>query len=105
MSRSCVRKICQNVGTGGSHQPPVAGSEPVRARRPLEPGGERGTDPVSSSTRTGAGGLEPVTSKEGSLMMALNELVCAGNDVSQDKEDCIIRSLVINHTLARTEGS
>src|ERR1700739_4272764 len=27
--RSCVRKICQNVRTGGSHQPPVAGSEPV----------------------------------------------------------------------------
>jgi hypothetical protein len=50
--RSCVRKICQNVRTGGSQQPPVAGSEPVRARRPLEPAGERGTDPVSSSTRT-----------------------------------------------------
>src|ERR1700682_5846853 len=33
-SSSCVRKICQNVRTGGSHQPPVAGSEPVRARRP-----------------------------------------------------------------------
>src|SRR5689334_13894448 len=25
---SCVRKICQNVRTGGSDQPPVAGSEP-----------------------------------------------------------------------------
>jgi hypothetical protein len=52
MSCSCVRKICQNVRTGGSHQPPVAGSEPVRARRPQEPAGERGTGPVSSSTRT-----------------------------------------------------
>ena len=34
MPRSCVRKICQNVRTGGSEQPPVAGSEPVRAQRP-----------------------------------------------------------------------
>ena len=33
-------------------KPPVAGSAPVRARRPLEPVGERGTGPVSSSTRT-----------------------------------------------------
>ena len=33
-SSSCVRKICQNVRTGGSDQPPVAGSEPVRAQRP-----------------------------------------------------------------------
>ena len=31
---SCVRKICQNVRTGGSDQPPVAGSEPDRAQRP-----------------------------------------------------------------------
>src|SRR6266581_5069579 len=34
MPCSCVRKICQNVRTGGSYQPPVAGSEPVRAQRP-----------------------------------------------------------------------
>ena len=34
ISCSCVSKICQNVRTGGSEQPPVAGSEPVRARRP-----------------------------------------------------------------------
>src|ERR1700682_530546 len=34
MPCSCVRKICQNVRTGGSDQPPVAGSEPERARRP-----------------------------------------------------------------------
>jgi hypothetical protein len=27
--RPCVPKICQNVPTGGSHQPPVAGTEPV----------------------------------------------------------------------------
>src|ERR1700680_1366742 len=48
----CVRKICQNMRTGGSHQPPVAGSEPVRAQRPQEPDGGRGTGPGSSSTRT-----------------------------------------------------
>src|SRR5258705_9580113 len=100
---SCVRKICQNVGTGGSHQPPVAGSEPVRARRPLEPGGERGTDPVSSSTRTVAGALEPEPSKEGSWMMAQNDLVVAGIDVAKDKVDVCIRSLSLKRTFASTE--
>ena len=40
-------------------KPPVAGSEPVRARRPQEPVGERGTGPVSSSTRTVAWALSP----------------------------------------------
>src|SRR5258705_5752222 len=99
---SCVRKICQNVGTGGSHQPPVAGSEPVRARRPLEPGGERGTDPVSSSTRTVAGALEPEPSKEGSWMMAQNDLVVAGIDVAKDKVDVCIRSLSLKRTFAST---
>src|ERR1700738_4849665 len=34
MPRSCVQKVWQNVRTGGSDQPPVAGSEPVRAQRP-----------------------------------------------------------------------
>src|SRR5258708_35887627 len=102
-SRSCVRKICQNVGTGGSHQPPVAGSEPVRARRPLEPGGERGTAPVSSSTRAGAGALEPEPSKEGSWMMAQNDLVVAGIDVAKDKVDVCIRSLSLKRTFAGTE--
>src|SRR5882757_4477957 len=102
-SRSCVRKICQNVRTGGSHQPPVAGSEPVRARRPLEPGGERGTDPVSSSTRTVAGALEPEPSKEGSWMMAQNDLVVAGIDVAKDKVDVCIRSLSLKRTFAGTE--
>src|SRR5687768_15910737 len=27
--RPCVRKICQNVRTGGWSEPPVAGTEPV----------------------------------------------------------------------------
>ena len=58
-SRSCVRKIWQNVRTGGSRQPPVAGSEPVSCLRPREPDGERGTDPVSSSTRTVAWASSP----------------------------------------------
>ena len=64
-SRSCVCKICQDVQTGGSHQPPVAGSEPVRAQRPREPVGERGTDPVSSSTRTVAWALSPNRARKG----------------------------------------
>src|SRR5260370_22440310 len=102
ISCSCVRKICQNVRTGGSHEPPVAGSEPVRARRPLEPGGERGTDPVSSSTRTVAGALEPEPSKEGSWMMAQNDLVVAGIDVAKDKVDVCIRALSLRRTFAAT---
>jgi hypothetical protein len=62
---SCVRKIWQNVRTGGSDQPPVAGSEPVRARRPREPDGEQGTDPVSSSTRTVAWASSPDRARKG----------------------------------------
>src|SRR5579871_336210 len=64
-SCSCVCKIWQNVRTGGSHQPPVAGSEPDRARRPQEPVGERGTGPVSSSTRTVARALSPNRARKG----------------------------------------
>jgi len=65
ISRSCVCETCQNVRTGGSHQPPVAGSEPVRARRPQEPAGERGTDLVSSSTRTVARAWSPNRARKG----------------------------------------
>src|SRR5260370_1760038 len=103
MSCSCVRKICQNVGTGGSDQPPVAGSEVVGGRRALGAGGEGGTDPVSSSTRTVAGALEPEPSKEGSWMMAQNDLVVAGIDVAKDKVDVCIRSLSLKRTFAGTE--
>jgi hypothetical protein len=46
-------------------KPPVAESEPVRAQRPLEPAGERGTDPVSSSTRTVARALSPNRARKG----------------------------------------
>src|ERR1700730_6876596 len=46
-------------------KPPVAGSEPVRAQRPQEPDGERGTDPVSSSTRTVAWALSPNRARKG----------------------------------------
>src|SRR5260370_33005454 len=67
ISCSCVCKTCQNVRTGGSHQPPVAGSEPVRARRPQEPAGERGTDPVSSSTRTVARAWSPNRARKGAV--------------------------------------
>ena len=44
---------------------PFAGSEPVRAQRPQEPDGERGTDPVSSSTRTVAWALSPNRARKG----------------------------------------
>jgi hypothetical protein len=46
-------------------KPPVAGSEPVCARRPLEPVGERGTGPVSSSTRTVAWASSPDRARKG----------------------------------------
>jgi len=46
-------------------QPPVAGSEPVSCVRPREPDGERGTDPVSSSTRTVAWASSPDRARKG----------------------------------------
>ena len=64
--RPCVQKICQNVRTGGSDQPPVAGAEPVAPQKRQKLVQERGTVPVSSSTRIVARAFEPVPSKEGS---------------------------------------
>src|ERR1700722_10258419 len=46
-------------------KPPVAGSEPVSCVRPREPDGERGTDPVSSSTRTVAWASSPDRARKG----------------------------------------
>jgi len=48
-------------------------------------------------------GLEPEPSKEGSWMMAQNDLVVAGIDVAKDKVDVCIRSLSLKRTFAGTE--
>src|SRR3979411_2187942 len=98
---SCVRKICQNVRTGGSHQPPVAESEPVRARRPRACRGAWDRSGVFLNPNS-CMGLEPELSKEGSWMMAQNDLVVAGIDVAKDKVDCCIRALSLRRTFAST---
>src|ERR1700730_18345402 len=99
--RFCVRKIWQNVRTGGSHQPPVAGSEPVRARRPRACRGAWDRSGVFLNPNS-CMGLEPEPSKEGSWMMAQNDLIVAGIDVAKDKVDVCIRSLSLRRTFAST---
>jgi len=47
-------------------------------------------------------GFEPVPSKEGSWMMAQNDLVVVGIDVAKDKVDVCIRSLSLRCTFAST---
>src|ERR1700742_591916 len=47
-------------------------------------------------------GLEPGPSKEGSWMMAQNDLVVVGIDVAKDKVDVCIRSLDLRRTFAST---
>jgi transposase len=47
-------------------------------------------------------GLEPGPGKEGSWMMAQNDLVVAGIDVAKDKVDVCIRSLSLKRTFAST---
>src|SRR3954453_11243297 len=47
-------------------------------------------------------GFEPVASKEGSWMMAQNDLVVAGIDVAKDKVDVCIRPLSLRCTFAST---
>jgi len=51
--------------TGGSHQPPVAGSEPVRAQRPESLSGSVGQIRCSSSTRTVAWAASPNRARKG----------------------------------------
>ena len=63
--RPCVPEICQNVTTGGSHQPPVAGTEPVA------PKGDRACNRARDSSGVflnpnSCKGFEPVPGKEGS---------------------------------------
>src|SRR5258708_9465161 len=47
-------------------------------------------------------GLGPGPSKEGSWMMAQNDLVVAGIDVAKDKVDVCVRSLSLKRTFAST---
>ena len=47
-------------------------------------------------------GFEPVPSKEGSWMMAQNDLVVAGIDVAKDKVDACVRSLSARRTFPNT---
>src|SRR5882757_1389940 len=63
--RPCVPEICQNVQTGGSQQPPVAGTEPVA------PKGDRACNRARDSSGVflnpnSCKGFEPVPGKEGS---------------------------------------
>src|SRR6202163_341306 len=87
--------------TGGSDQPPVAESEPVRARRPRAWRGAWDRSGVFLNPNS-CMGLEPEPSKEGSWMMAQNDLVVAGIDVAKDKVDVCVRSLSLKRTFAST---
>src|SRR5689334_17508145 len=89
---ACVCKVCQNVRTGGSDQPPVAGSEPevLEGHRACRGAWDRSGVFLNPNS---CKGFEPVPSKEGSWMMAQNDLVVAGIDVAKDKVDVCIRSL------------
>jgi hypothetical protein len=100
-SRSCVRKICQNVRTGGSDQPPVAGSEPVRAQRPLSLSGSEGQIRCLPQPEQ-LHGLRARTEQGREWMMAQNEVVVVGIDVAKDKVDACIRSLSQRQTFPST---
>src|SRR5712672_4515727 len=99
---SCVLKICQNVRTGGS-----------RKNRPsldLSPSVLEGLESLSGSVGqsgvflnpNSCMGFEPEPSKEGSWMMAQNDLIVAGIDVAKDKVDVCIRPLSLRRTFAST---
>src|ERR1700750_1342331 len=47
-------------------------------------------------------GFEPVPSKEGSWMMAKNDLIVVGIDVAKDKVDACIRSLSLRQSCPST---
>src|SRR5947207_13340235 len=104
MARSCVRKICQNVRTGGSDPPPVAGSDPVRAQRPRACRGARdrsGGLPQPEQLH----GLRARTEQGREWMMAQNEVVVVGIDVAKDKVDACIRSLSQRQTCPNSARS
>src|SRR6202051_4481102 len=87
--------------TGGSHQPPVAGSEPVRSKATRACRGARDRSGVFLNPNS-CMGLEPEPSKEGSWMMAQNGLVVAGIDIAKDKADVSIRTLSQRQTFPST---
>ena len=63
--RPCVPEICQNMPTGGSHQPPVAGTEPVAPKGDRACNGARDSSGVFLNPNS-CKGFEPVPGKEGS---------------------------------------
>ena len=63
--RPCVQKICQNVRTGGSDQPPVAGTEPVAPKSDRACKRARDSSGVFLNPNS-CKGFEPEPSKEGS---------------------------------------
>src|SRR5260370_24488221 len=67
-----------------------------------EPVGERGTESGVFLNPNSCMGLEPGPSKEGSWMMAQNDLVVAGIDVAKDKVDVCVRSLSLKRTFVST---
>jgi hypothetical protein len=62
--RPCVLKICQNVQTGGSDQPPVAGTEPVAPKGREACKRARDSSGVFLNPNS-CTGFEPEPSKEG----------------------------------------
>jgi transposase len=100
-SCSCVRKICQNVRTGGSTNRPSLDLSPIvlEGHRACRGAWDRSGVFLNPNS---CKGLEPVPSKEGSWMMAQNDLVVVGIDVAKDKVDAHIRSLSSGRTLPST---
>src|SRR3974390_2061027 len=84
--RPCVPEICQNVTTGGSNQPPVAGTEPVA---PKDDGACRQSEgqlrclPHPEQLQ----GLRARTRQGREWMMTQNNPVVVGIDVAKDKVD------------------
>src|SRR4030081_4050834 len=99
--RPCVPEICQNVTTGGSHQPPVAGTEPVA------PKGDRACQQSKGQLRClpqpeQLQGLRARTRQGREWMMTQNELVVVGIDVAKDKVDACIRTVTERRTFPTT---
>ena len=87
--------------TGGSDQPPVAGSEPVRAQRPLSLSGSEGQIRCLPQPEQ-LHGLRARTEQGREWMMAQNEVVVVGIDVAKDKVDACIRSVSQRQTFPST---
>src|SRR3982074_2772120 len=99
--RPCVPEICQNVTTGGSHQPPVAGTEPVA------PKGDRACQQSKGQLRClpqpeQLQGLRARTRQGREWMMTQHDLVVFGIDVAKDKVDACIRTVTERRTSPTT---